>query len=91
MVTGDDAIEMAAAAAPSRLGSGFGINLRAADYAGIDSDFVIECRDVLQGAAHAFGAPMVPIPISAVPGEEDAITSGPSWPGAVSGRMPTPI
>jgi polysaccharide pyruvyl transferase WcaK-like protein len=74
MVTGDDAIEMAAAATTSRLGSGLGINLRAADYADVDSDFVIDCREVLHGAARAYGAPMVPIPISTVPGEEDAIT-----------------
>jgi hypothetical protein len=65
---------MAAAATASQLGSGFGINLRAADYADVDSDFVIDCRKVLHGAARAFGAPMVPIPISTVPGEEDAIT-----------------
>jgi polysaccharide pyruvyl transferase WcaK-like protein len=74
MVTGDDAIELAAASTASRLGNCFGINLRAANYANIGLDFVIECGEVLRALADTFGAPVVPISISSVPGEEDAIT-----------------
>jgi polysaccharide pyruvyl transferase WcaK-like protein len=74
MVTGDDAIEIAISSGSARAASGFGVNLRAASYADVDSEFVFQCREILQRAARTFGAPMVPVPISAFPGEEDAIT-----------------
>jgi colanic acid/amylovoran biosynthesis protein len=74
MVTGDDAIEMAISAGPARAGMGFGVSLRVAAYAEVDLGFVSQCREVLQSAARTFGAPMVPVPISRTPGEEDALT-----------------
>jgi len=74
MVTGDDAIEIAISAGSACAAPGFGVNLRAAGYADVDSEFVFQCREILRRAARRFGAPMVPVPISAFPGEEDAIT-----------------
>lgn len=74
MVTGDDAIEMAIPNRSKQAGTGFGVNLRAAGYAEVDPGFVSQCRTVLQHAAGALSAPMVPVPISTVPGEEDIIT-----------------
>jgi polysaccharide pyruvyl transferase WcaK-like protein len=74
VVTGDDAIEIAVSAGSAQLGSGLGVNLRAATYAEVDFELVAQCREVLQGAARTFGAPIVPVPISTVSGEEDALT-----------------
>jgi polysaccharide pyruvyl transferase WcaK-like protein len=74
MVTGDDAIELADASGFANGGRGLGVNLRFAEYAETDSTFVSECGEILQRSARKFEAPMVPIPISSVPGEEDAVT-----------------
>jgi len=74
MVTGDDAIELANSCGLANGGRGLGVNLRVAAYADTDSTFASECGHILQRAARKFEAPIVPVPISAVPGEEDANT-----------------
>jgi colanic acid/amylovoran biosynthesis protein len=73
IVTGDDAIEAAYQLRAEQLGDGLGLNLRAADYSQVDLS-LIECiRPVIQDFAARNDAPLLPIPISRVSGEEDAV------------------
>ena len=74
VVTGDDAIEIAHRARADSLGSGIGVNLRASDYSGIAVDSLAAFRSVLHETARKLDASLVSVPISAVPGEEDADT-----------------
>lgn len=74
VTTGDDTVELAYRLRPERLGGGLGVNVRASDYSGVGSDEVRRLGQVLQDAASARRAPMVSVPISAVPGEADADT-----------------
>jgi polysaccharide pyruvyl transferase WcaK-like protein len=73
-VTGDDAIELAARHRGIEVGAGVGVNVRAATYSGVDRGSLGQLRSVLQAFARRAGAPLVPVPISRVPGEEDAHT-----------------
>jgi polysaccharide pyruvyl transferase WcaK-like protein len=73
-VTGDDAIELAARHASSSRGNGIGINLRNAKYAGTLSGDIEKAQLVLARLSKNLNAPLVGIPISRVPGEEDALT-----------------
>jgi polysaccharide pyruvyl transferase WcaK-like protein len=73
-VTGDDAIELAARHRGIQVGAGVGVNVRAATYSGVDRGSLGQLRSVLQAFARRAGAPLVPLPISRVPGEEDAHT-----------------
>jgi polysaccharide pyruvyl transferase WcaK-like protein len=74
MVAGDDAIEFAFQSRNRHFGSGLGVNLRAAKYSQVEQA-LIECvRPILRDFARANQAPLVPVPISWVPGEEDWIT-----------------
>jgi polysaccharide pyruvyl transferase WcaK-like protein len=70
--TGDDAIELALGVRGRAPGSGLGVNLRAAAYSGVDDGIIESVRLGVQRAADRVGAPLVAIPISRVPGEEDA-------------------
>jgi colanic acid/amylovoran biosynthesis protein len=74
MTTGDDAIEMAYRLRPNSLGDGLGINLRMADYSGVDKSMLEPLSQVLRDATRAHRAPVVPLPISRVPGEADIET-----------------
>jgi polysaccharide pyruvyl transferase WcaK-like protein len=74
ITTGDDAIEMAYTRRPAALGPGLGINLRAASYSEVGADLVDEVGRGIQRSARRHGAPLIAIPISRVPGEEDAGT-----------------
>lgn len=74
LTTGDDAIELAYAQRQPELGAGLGVNLRLSNYAGVDELVVKQLRPLLQSAARRYGAPMIPVPISGVPGEADAET-----------------
>jgi polysaccharide pyruvyl transferase WcaK-like protein len=74
MVTGDDAIEIAYRRAQPAVGYGIGVNLRKADYAGVQSRNVQEIRPLLHQLSDSIGAPLIGVPISRIPGEEDAIT-----------------
>ena len=74
MTTGDDAIEMAYRLRRDSLGDGLGINLRMADYSGVDKSMLEPLSQVLTDATRAHRTPLVPLPISQVPGEEDIET-----------------
>jgi polysaccharide pyruvyl transferase WcaK-like protein len=71
MTTGDDAIEIAYRLRRDSLGEGLGVNLRIADYSGVDKSLLEALRQVLRDATKALRVPMVPLPISRVPGEAD--------------------
>jgi colanic acid/amylovoran biosynthesis protein len=73
VATGDDAIEMAHEVRKPKLGTGIGINLRIADYSGVDSTILDGLSRVLHEASHTFLAPLLPVPISRVPGEADLV------------------
>jgi colanic acid/amylovoran biosynthesis protein len=63
-ITGDDAIELAYEERADRTGPSLGINMRVADYAGVDHTVVPAVRAVLRGAAARLAARVLPIPIS---------------------------
>jgi polysaccharide pyruvyl transferase WcaK-like protein len=72
--TGDDAIEMAHEGRLDELGNGIGINLRLADYSGVSSGALRHLRQVFAAMSERLGAPLVALPVSRVPGEEDMNT-----------------
>jgi colanic acid/amylovoran biosynthesis protein len=74
MTTGDDAIEIAYRLRRDSFGEGLGVNLRIADYSGVDRSLLEPLRQVLRDATRAYRVPMVPLPISHVPGEADVET-----------------
>ncbi|HSL43691.1 MAG TPA: polysaccharide pyruvyl transferase family protein [Anaerolineales bacterium] len=71
LVTGDDAIEVAYRLRSETLGNGLGVNLRAADYSQVDRLLIRRIRPVIQKFASLNRAPLIPVPISRVSGEED--------------------
>jgi polysaccharide pyruvyl transferase WcaK-like protein len=73
-ITGDDAVELAFETHPSSLGKCLGINLRKADYSGVDSYIIASIRVGLQQIASNFKVPILPLPIS---------MTGPSDPVAI--------
>jgi colanic acid/amylovoran biosynthesis protein len=74
VATGDDAIELAYRQRPAQPGHGIGINLRAASYASVEAAFAERIGPELQTIARRLETSLIPIPISSVPGEEDAVT-----------------
>jgi polysaccharide pyruvyl transferase WcaK-like protein len=74
MTTGDDAIEMAYRLRRDSLGEGLGVNVRIADYSGVDRGLLEPLRQVLRDTSRAYRAPMVPLPISHHPDERDIET-----------------
>ncbi|MFN2629613.1 MAG: polysaccharide pyruvyl transferase family protein [Gaiellaceae bacterium] len=73
VTTGDDAVELAFRARtepPS--GHGLGVSLRVARYANFHGPALRPVEDALRRAAAAFAAPLVPVPISHQPNEQDA-------------------
>jgi len=72
--TGDDAIELALGKEDAALGHGLGVNLRASDYSGVDDNIVASVGLGVQRAGARLSAPLVAVPISGVPGEEDVAT-----------------
>jgi polysaccharide pyruvyl transferase WcaK-like protein len=74
VVTGDDAIELARRYASGSAGNGIGINMRHASYSGIALSDVENVRRALMGITTNLSAPLVGVPISRVPGEEDSVT-----------------
>ena len=72
--TGDDAIEIAYRGAAATFGKAVGVNLRSAFYSEVGAELVDPVRDGLAESARRHGAPLVSVPISHVPGEEDALT-----------------
>lgn len=71
VVTGDDALETPYELKVQRLGSGIGVNLRISGYSAIGASAVPALRTVLRDVAQRSGAPLIPVPISRVPGEAD--------------------
>jgi colanic acid/amylovoran biosynthesis protein len=74
LTTGDDAIELAYQPLPVGLGKALGVNVRASRCSEVDRGLIDQIRVVLQSAAKAQKAPMIPVPISRVPREDDAVT-----------------
>jgi polysaccharide pyruvyl transferase WcaK-like protein len=63
-VTGDDAVELAYEKRAPVLGNGIGVNLRQAEYSGIDDVLIDVLRSALHAAARNYDATLLPIPIS---------------------------
>jgi polysaccharide pyruvyl transferase WcaK-like protein len=74
VVTGDDAIEFACRPTRVAMGYGIGVNLRKSYYADVNSRNVQAVGPVLHQLSNRIGVPLIGVPISRVPGEEDAIT-----------------
>ena len=72
VVTGDDAIETVYANRQDELGTCIGVNLRVSWYSDISDNLVSALRRPLQEAAREVGAPLVSIPISRHPKEDDS-------------------
>jgi polysaccharide pyruvyl transferase WcaK-like protein len=70
-VTGDDAIEPAFRARPSRLGNALGVNVRVSSYSGVDRDSFPEIRASLRETAAELRADLVPLPISRAKKDSD--------------------
>jgi colanic acid/amylovoran biosynthesis protein len=64
VVTGDDAIELAAFERPATLGTGLGVNVRVAGNAGTEGGYLDRIGPVLHDFADRVGAPMIPAPIA---------------------------
>jgi|GEM_PF-194576 len=73
-ISSDDAVELAFEARPSMLGRDVGLNIRQADYSGVDLSAIERIRDTLQCVVKKFDAKLQPIPISmSGPSDLDAI------------------
>lgn len=70
LVTGDDAIELAASVRCDELGSGLGICLRIADYSPVADATRTAVRHAVHDAAHSVGAALVPLIISEFKSED---------------------
>jgi colanic acid/amylovoran biosynthesis protein len=74
-VTGDDAVELAYEARPARLGTSLGINVRVAEYAGVDGNTLHGLQAVLRNTMDTLQTRVLPIPISHRHGGLDARTN----------------
>jgi polysaccharide pyruvyl transferase WcaK-like protein len=72
VVTGDDAIETVYQHQNSTVGNCIGVNLRVSWYSDITSDVIEGLKRPLQSAAREVGAPLVEVPISRHPDEDDS-------------------
>jgi polysaccharide pyruvyl transferase WcaK-like protein len=72
LVTGDDAIDTVYSNRPSRVGNAIGVNLRVSWYSDISSELLGTVRKPLQEAAREVAAPLVEVPISRHPDEDDS-------------------
>jgi colanic acid/amylovoran biosynthesis protein len=63
MTTGDDAIELAYTARNTALGNGIGVNLRVAEYSGVNSSLLETVRLTLHNLAKKWDASLIPAPI----------------------------
>lgn len=93
-ITGDDAL----AVIPDKGladGQALGINLRVADYAGVDSSDAQAISSILLRSAEEFAAPIEPLPISSQPADSDVaainalMASAGGRSGISSGELPT--
>ncbi len=72
VTTGDDAIDTVYSHRSARLGNAIGVNLRMSWYSGISNELLNSVRQPLQEAARQVGAPLVEVPISRHPDEDDS-------------------
>jgi len=72
VVTGDDAIDTCYQLRPDQPGTAIGVNLRISWYSDIPRDLLETLRRPLQQAASTLGAPLLSVPISRHPDEDDA-------------------
>lgn len=72
VITGDDAIDTVYSHRQSRLGDCIGVNLRVSWYSAISDSVIESLREPLQAAAREVGAPLVSVPISRHPDEDDS-------------------
>jgi colanic acid/amylovoran biosynthesis protein len=72
VVTGDDAIDTCYSLRPDQPGTAIGVNLRISWYSDIPRDLLETLRRPLQQAASTLGAPLLSVPISRHPDEDDA-------------------
>ncbi len=72
VVTGDDAIDTVYSNRQDKLGNCIGVNLRVSWYSAIPDDLIDALRRPLQEAAREVGAPLVSVPISRHPEEDDS-------------------
>jgi colanic acid/amylovoran biosynthesis protein len=72
VVTGDDAIETVYANRQDKLGNCIGVNLRVSWYSDIPNELIEALKRPLQEAAHEVAAPLVSVPISRHPEEDDS-------------------
>lgn len=70
VVTGDDALELVSGDTPVE-GQALGVNMRVADYAGVDSADAKVISEILLTSAASFGVPIVALPISRQPADSD--------------------
>jgi polysaccharide pyruvyl transferase WcaK-like protein len=75
-VTGDDAIELAWWERPAAVGNSLGINLRLADYSGLDEPIAEGVKEVLRQRAKHWGVELVGIPILCGGPDSDLETLG---------------
>lgn len=71
VTTGDDAIELAYERRPPQPGHALGINMRAADYAGVDDAAARAVVTLAEGAAVHLGTEAIPVPISSYDVDSD--------------------
>jgi len=76
VVTGDDSIDTVYSYRPTRLGNAIGVNLRMARYSEIPIEMLSTLRKPLQAIAREVGAPLIQIPISRHPEEDDSAVCG---------------
>ena len=72
VVTGDDAIDTVYNHRQSSMGNCIGVNLRVSWYSDITSGVIVGLKRPLQSAAREVGAPLVEVPISRHPEEDDS-------------------
>jgi polysaccharide pyruvyl transferase WcaK-like protein len=72
LVTGDDSIDTVYSHRSPQLGNAIGVNLRMSWYSHISHELLGTVRKPLQETARAVGAPLVEVPISRHPDEDDS-------------------
>jgi colanic acid/amylovoran biosynthesis protein len=72
VITGDDAIDTVYSHRQPRIGDCIGVNLRVSWYSDISGEVIDSLRRPLQAAAREVGAPLVSVPISRHPEEDDS-------------------
>jgi colanic acid/amylovoran biosynthesis protein len=95
-LTGDDALEMAYAERPEKLGANIGVNLRLAEYSGITEPVAAKHAEHLTAKAKECGAGLLGLPISRFRGESDSESlrrafGAASVPFDVGSELDTPV